>query len=157
MSPWRTIVAGLLGGFIGVRAILCIPTLCADVSADTLTGGRFFLLAPTGRWIVALDGSRAESTGMWFVDGKSRPRLSGGVYNEPGHQGLLGLMQRLNGTAPKVLFREAGTNDSGVLVFKDNPDRDRIVFGLALNDPSEEPFLIAVDHTGHKTRVFGDF
>jgi hypothetical protein len=40
---------------------------------------------------------------------------------------------------------------------KDNRGNDRIVMGLSLGDPGEEPFLATFDKGGAKRMVFGEY
>jgi len=91
-------------------------------------------------------------------DGKYRVQLGsyGDEYSaaERG-QPLIGLFD--NSANLRMLFRLAGKNESPVLIFKDRQHRDRIVFGLGLNDKSEEPFFAYFDKAGKKHLLFGEY
>lgn len=57
----------------------------------------------------------------------------------------------------KMLFRLAGTNQSPVIIMKDNQHRDRVVMGLSLNEAKQEPFLATFDNDGNKKLIYGDY
>lgn len=90
------------------------------------------------------------------MNDKNNMRLSTGIYAENPPLPLLALGPDSPGNAVKGLLRLAGANHSGVVVIKDNPDSDRIVMGLNLSDPAEEPFLVYYGKRGKKT-LFGNF
>jgi hypothetical protein len=103
------------------------------------------------------NGQSAEN--LWGEDGKLRLQL--GTYDgsvSAAEKGLPVMTLYDNHSHLKILLRIAsGRNESPVLVMKDNLDRDRIVMGLSLNGPGEEPFLVYYDNNGGKHAVFGSF
>jgi len=53
----------------------------------------------------------------------------------------------------KLLFRLAGENDSPTIIMKDNRGKDRIVMGLALSHPDQEPYIKFYDKNGKRKNI----
>ncbi len=95
---------------------------------------------------------------LYGEDGKLRLQI--GTYTgevSSSERGLPVIAFSDNQGRLKMLLRIAGQNQSPVLVMKDNHENDRIVLGLSLNNPGEEPFLATFDKNGNKHMVFGDY
>lgn len=88
-------------------------------------------------------------------DGKLRMQMA--TYVAPGEKGLPFLSLSDNSGNIRLLFRLAGKNESPVIIFKDKQHRDRMVFGLGMNDDKEEPFLAYFDAYGQSHTAFGDY
>ena len=92
---------------------------------------------------------------MYGEDGKMRLQM--GTYNAGSERGqpLFGLSDAKGHL--RLLLRLAGTNNSPVLVMKDDAGRDRIVLGLALEKAEQEPFLTVTGNDGKAREIFGEF
>jgi hypothetical protein len=86
--------------------------------------------------------------GQIFYGNDGRIRLQLGTYGAEGERGLplIGLSD--NKGRLRLLLRLFGSNESPVLVMKDNTGRDRLVMGLAFSGPSQEPFIVVTDSKG---------
>lgn len=84
-------------------------------------------------------------------------RLQMGTYSAAGEAGLPLVGLSGNHTNLKMLLRLAGSNESPVLIMKDNQQRDRIVLGLDLSGSGQEPFMAYFDQGGGKHMVFGNY
>lgn len=84
-------------------------------------------------------------------------RLQMGTYPGAGERGqpLVGLSDAKGHL--RLLLRLAGTNNSPVLVMKDDAGRDRVVLGLALEKAEQEPFLTVTGNDGKAREVFGEY
>jgi hypothetical protein len=123
-------VFGIFGGFVG-----CFLFFTAAAYAQSALNTSFLT-------VVGADGQQ---------------RIQAAVYNAPNEAGqpLLGLFD--NSHDLRLLFRLAGGNSSPVIVIKDRNHKDRLVLGLALNDPAQEPFMATFDKNGNKRMVFGNY
>jgi len=141
--------SGLLGGLIGAGLVTGAPVI-AEMFLD---GSRLTVRGSDGR--AFLDAAKLQGPGssLCFFGDKQQAPLCLGIYPENGLP-FIGL-----GENPHVqaLLRLAGSNRSGVLVFKDKGNHDRMILGLALDDPNEEPFLVTFDKAGKKTVHFGNY
>lgn len=162
MSPARRdvlsiLAAGLLGGLLS-SSLVFAPTLAAQDAPQARRAAGVLIrdVGFGGRRGAQLAKLAGEGAGLYFFDEKDHGRLNGGIYPENPALPFLALGPDNATNAVKGLLRLAGPNHSGVVVIKDNADRDRIVLGLGLGDPDEEPFLVYYDKSGKKT-VFGLF
>ena len=150
-------VAGFSGG--AVSSLLLTPTPSAATAAvsSPVTGSNYFLINdvknPKGIEYYVYDGYPAHN--MYAIDGKVR--LQQGLYSKGDEAGLPLLAFWDNAESMRMLFRLAGKNESPVIIMKDRKGADRVVFGLNLNDPSEEPFLALIDEAGKKNVLFGAY
>ncbi len=149
----------LLMSFLGgMSAQILFPLRHAVAqSKDVLRAERLYFTGPDGR-----NGGQ-----VYFVDGSGavislnaadeRQRIQIGTYNGPGEKGLplIGLSD--NSGALRLLFRLAGSNQSPLMIFKDRQGRDRMVIGLGLNDPGEEPFISYIEKDGTKKTLMGAY
>lgn len=150
----RTAFMGFLGG--GLLQILLLsgkPVLA--YMGQTFRGSGFFL-ANGGRASAILEKSPGDGSALFFFNGQGHTRLLGGIYPENPANPLLALTPDDTTTNVKELIRLAGGNQSGVIVIKDKPATDRLVMGLNLDHPDEEPFL-AYFEKGQKKLLFGNF
>lgn len=92
-----------------------------------------------------------------FYGDKGQLRLQLGTYPGEGEKGMPMMGFSDNDGKLKMLFRLAGTNQSPVIIMKDNQQRDRLIMGLGLNDGTQEPFLVTFNKDGAKTLVFGQY
>jgi hypothetical protein len=142
-------MAGVIGGIIGA----CVATGAPVVAQMLLEGHRLTLRGSDGQ--AYLDAAKLSGSGSslcFYANGTKAP-LCLGTYSEDGLP-FIGL-----GENPRVqaILRLAGRNQSGVLVFKDKGNHDRMILGLALDNPNEEPFLVTFDKAGKKTVHFGSY
>lgn len=122
-----------LGGAVG-QVVLALymaqPALAGAASDRQLVSNRMYVMTPEGHM-----------------------RIQAGTYDQAGERGLPVLALSDNRDQIRLLFRLAGTNESPVLVMKDKSGADRLVMGLKLSGPSEEPFLQIVDDRGGRSDV----
>ena len=146
----RYILVGVVGGFIGA----CFATAIPAIAGMMLNGSRLTLYRGNGQsFLDAAEMPGGPGTSLCFYADKGQAPLCLGTYPENGLP-FIGL-----GENPRVqaILRLAGRNKSGVLVFKDKGNHDRMILGLALDDPNEEPFLVTFDKSGKKTVHFGTY
>lgn len=93
------------------------------------------------------------SNRLYVMTPEGRMRIQAGTYEQAGEKGLPVLALSDNKDQIRLLFRLAGSNESPVLVMKDRSGADRLVIGLKMSGPSEEPFLQVVDDRGVRTDV----
>lgn len=144
----RLWMAGIIGGIVGA----CIGMGAPAVANMLLEGHRLTLRDAQGNAFVDAAKLNGPGSVLCFYSDKRTAPLCLGTYPENGLP-FIGL-----GENPRVqaLLRLAGRNRSGVLVFKDKSNRDRMILGLALDDSDEEPFLVTFDRNGKKTVHFGE-
>jgi hypothetical protein len=154
MNGLRMAFFGFLGG--GLLQILLVSggPLLAE-AGRTLRGGTLFI-GHEGRTLAYLEKSAGDGSAFFFFNRRSHSRLLGGIYPENPANPLLALTPDDATSNVKELFRLAGGNHSGVIVIKDKPATDRLVLGLNLGHPDEEPFL-AYWENGQKKLLFGNF
>lgn len=95
-----------------------------------------------------------------FYGEKEALRLQMGTY--PGKEdvkneaGLPFISLTDRGGRVRLLLRLAyGKNESPIMVMKDTKGKDRLLLGLNMNSPEEEPFLTYYDKFGVKHNLFG--
>jgi len=118
----------------------------SDASAaapKVLTAEEFRLVDSTGRITARLTRSGEGTPVLWLFDGKGVARLQAGLYENG--QPLFGLFDE--GGQAVGLFRVAGSKGSPVLVMKAH-GQDRMILGLGMDSPEQDPFLTAVDAKG---------
>jgi hypothetical protein len=99
------------------------------------------------------DGQPGEI--LYGEDGQIRLQL--GTYTAPGERGLPLVALSDNTGHVRALLRLAGDHQSPVLIMKDSSGKDRLVMGLSLTDPAQEPFLAVTDKDGHRKMIFGEY
>jgi hypothetical protein len=57
----------------------------------------------------------------------------------------------------RQLWRLDGSNQTPLLILKDHEEHNRLIFGLDLEDPKEQPFLVWFGKDGKKNTLFGKF
>ena len=147
-------LTSFLGGIVS-QLLICPKSLRAE--SQVIRADRLLVVDNNGQTQGDLT-SIADGGGMLNIyghDGVMRLQLA--VYSASGEQGLPMIGLSDNEGNLRLLFRLAGSNESPVLVFKDKEHRDRIVMGLALDDPNEEPFLATIDKDGNKSMVMGSY
>ena len=65
-------------------------------------------------------------------------------------------MWRRMGSGRTYLASFAAEANSALFLIKDSHDQNRILMGLDLTNPDQEPFLVWYDKTGKKHNAFGD-
>lgn len=146
-----------LFAFIGgaFSNILFVNTQTA--SAETARSKSFFVVydKTNKKGIESYVNKGYPAQNFYASDGKIR--LQQGLYNAPGEDGLPMIGMFDNHQNLKMLFRLAGTNESPVIIMKDDKHNDRLVFGLDLNNPQQEPFMATFDSAGTKKLIFGQY
>lgn len=146
-------VAGMAGSLLvgAVPGRLPNATAQAPAREESVSGLR--LLDSNGRAYARLVSGSGQAAHLTFFDQKGVPLLDLGL----GGDGLpqLSLMSVKNNGKSKFTLKVAGANQSAVLVFKDNKDRERMRMGLDPDAPGEEPFLVYYDRNMTKKVVFG--
>ncbi|QQG35247.1 MAG: hypothetical protein HYS17_06685 [Micavibrio aeruginosavorus] len=148
-------VAGLAGGAAASLLVSPVPSK-ATSSAGTEVSNFFSVydgLNSKGIETYVNNGYPAQN--IYATDGMVR--LQQGLYTQGAEAGLPMVAFWDNGGSMRMLFRLAGGNQSPVIVMKDRVGRDRVVFGLNLNDPAEEPFMAVFDNAGNKKMLFGAY
>lgn len=92
---------------------------------------------------------------MYGEDGQMRIQI--GTYSSAIERGMPLIALSDNTGHVRLLFRLAGDNQSPVMIMKDNMGKDRLIMGLNLTGPTQEPFLETVDKDGKHTSVFGSY
>lgn len=92
--------------------------------------------------------------GQMFFGEDGKPRLELGTYNGAGERGMPVVTLSDNDGHIRMIFRIFGGNQVPVIVMKDNAGRDRLVMGLDLNSPDQEPFLKVTDKDGNTRDIF---
>ncbi len=150
-------VAGFSGGAVSSLLLSPTPSVATAAVSSPVTGSNYFLINdiknPKGIEYYVYDGYPAQN--MYAMDGNVR--LQQGLYSKGDEAGLPLLAFWDNAQSMRMLFRLAGKNESPVIIMKDRKGADRVVFGLNLDDPSEEPFLALIDATGKKNVLFGAY
>ncbi|MCB1782568.1 MAG: hypothetical protein KDI13_01095 [Alphaproteobacteria bacterium] len=150
-----TIIAvfAMLGGAVSNMILVA----SAPVLAEGLKKSSYLLLFDdyNKKGIEAYVYNGYPAQNFYAKDGKIR--LQQGLYNAPGEDGLPMIAMSDNNGDLKMLLRLAGKNESPVIIMKDNQHRDRLVFGLDLNSPAQDPFMAAIDASGRKNLVFGNY
>lgn len=119
-----------------------------------------FFIALVGGFVGAslrIPPAQADSPdAVWIKGPDGRDRVQIATYTAASERGLplVGLFD--NRSQLRLLLRLAGTNESPVIVMKDQRGRDRLVLGLGLNG-SGDPFCSITDTQGRKTDVFGHY
>lgn len=148
------LLMSFIGGF--VSQMIFIP-YSLNASSQVVNADRLLILDPSGQvkgdWVAPNENGAMLM--IYGYDGKMRMQLA--TYSESGERGLPMIGLSDNSGNLRMLFRLAGTNESPVMIFKDKQHRDRIVFGLDLNDKNEEPFLAAFDKDGNKKMLLGSY
>lgn len=129
----RTSLMAFLGGVAAQLALHAFANRPAEAAIEAqIIGQKLYLMTPD-----------------------RKVRIQAGSYEAGAESGLpmIGLNDRKDRL--RVLLRLAGSNESPVLVMKDQQGRDRLVMGLGLNGRGEEPFLITVSADGRASSVFG--
>jgi hypothetical protein len=151
------IAAGLLGGVLSSSIAAGSRLMAQDTPQLIRSAG---LLIPVfdyrGHRAVQAAKLNGDGSGFYFYNAEDHNRLMAGIYPENPAEPLVSLSPDNASNAVKGLLRLAGGNHSGVVVVKDNADHDRVVMGLDLSGPDEEPFLVYFDKSGKKA-VFGRF
>ena len=162
MKAWTKIFILFFGSFLGgmTMTFLLSPQFSLAQELKFLQANRFQLVDAKGQ--ARGEGYVPENSGgifnLYGFDGKMRVQLgsySGDYAAAEKGQPMAGLYD--NHADLRLLLRLAGKNESPVLVMKDKQHRDRIVMGLGLNDPGEEPFLAYFDNAGNKHMVMGSY
>ena len=130
----KQLLSFFLGGIVGGGIGGCLSLAVAAYAQSALTGSY-----------------------LTIVGADRQQRIQAAVYTAPSEAGqpLVGLWD--NDHDLRLLLRLAGSNSSPVIVMKDKNHRDRVVFGLGLNDGAEEPFLATFDKDGRKRLIFGNY
>ncbi len=125
---------------------------------DQSTGAAITSVTPPApNYLELRDGKNKKGITTYVMDGQpgqifygenGQMRLQMGTYSAKGERGLP--LFGLSDTQGKLrlLFRLAGKNESPVIIMKDTNGRDRLVMGLDIDKPSQEPFLVVKDITG---------
>ena len=155
MNKKTTFLYPVLSGFLGASLALYGPPLARDLYAygggAPVRSTSLVLEDAAGRRKITLDRTADGGSSLFFFDSQDRSRMEVGTYGD----GLPFVVLEGEHHTPKALLRMAGPNQSGVLVFKDKHNRDRMILGLDMNDADEEPFLVTFDRKGQRKVVFG--
>ena len=147
-----TLVLGCLGGLLAgsLRSALDSRAEAAppppppkQVSAE-----QFVLVDASGKTLAQLAKSGDGTPCLFLFDKEGKARLQAGVYADG--QPFFGLFDNKNNAVG--LFRVAGTQGSPVLVLKAG-GRDRMIVGLGMSDPAQEPFIEYFDAKGEKREL----
>ena len=153
------LAVGFLGGFLA--SLAGHPAFLARAETyleDTVLGPIYEITDSEGRKALSFgETSGGEgSGGFWFFDHGGHVRLSGCVF-PGGELSCIGLMSPNVDINPKVFMRLDGTNQNGMLFFKNSRDQHRIDLGVDINDADENPYLVYFNREGKKHSVFGQF
>jgi hypothetical protein len=148
-SQAATLVLGLLGGLAGgsLRSGLEKRAEAAPPPGPQkqVSAEQFVLVDANGKTLAQLAKSGEGSPCLFVFDKEGKIRLEAGVYGDG--QPFFGLFDaKYNALG---LFRVAGSQGSPVLVLKAG-GRDRMIVGLGMNDPAQEPFVEYYDVKGEK-------
>jgi len=145
--------SGMIGGMLGA-VLVGGAGLAAVEHYGPLRGNGLTLFTAEGRrYLQITKGTDGQSSAVFFMDGKGRSRMELGLYED----GLPSVALEGENHTVKALLRMAGVNQSGVLVFKDKQNRDRMILGLDMSAADEQPFLVTFDPAGHKKVIFGRY
>jgi hypothetical protein len=146
-SHAAALALGCLGGLIGgsLRSALEPRAALAAPPPKQVTAEAFVLVDANGKTTAQLDHSAVGSPCLTFFDSSGHQRLQAGLYADG--VPYLGLVDAKTGAVG--LFRVAGSQGSPVLVLKAG-GRDRMIIGLGMNDPAQEPFIEYFDAKGEK-------
>lgn len=146
-SHVATLVLGCLGGFLGgsLRSAVAPRAEAAPPAQKQVSAEQFVLVDASGKTMAQLAKTGEGTPCLFLFDREGHARLQAGVYGD----GLpfFGLFDAKNNAIG--LFRVAGSQGSPVLVLKAG-GRDRMIVGLGMNDPGQEPFIEYVDAKGEK-------
>jgi len=120
--------------------------------AEAVSGTEFDLIGPDGKLAAQLGMAKEGAPCLWLMDNQGRARLNLCLYPENGFAPGVVLMDEKGEAAG--LFRLAGIHQSPVLVFKSNGG-DRMMMGLDINEPAQDPFLTIVGQAGNKLTSLG--
>ncbi|MCM2344326.1 MAG: hypothetical protein NDJ24_07175 [Alphaproteobacteria bacterium] len=148
-------VAGLAGGAAASLVFSPVPSKATDSVAGEVTNFFSVYDGLNSKGIETYVNNGYPAQNIYAMDGMVR--LQQGLYTQGAEAGLPMVAFWDNGGSMRMLFRLAGGNQSPVIVMKDRTGRDRVVFGLNLNDPAEEPFMALFDKTGAKKTLFGSY
>jgi hypothetical protein len=151
---WRSAIVGLFGGLLLQLALLNGRTLRASLGEWIRGSGLVLHSGDSGRAVV--QKAAGDGSALFFLNTGGNARLQAAIYPETPANPLLALSPDDRTSNVKGLLRLAGGNHSGVVVLKDKPAGDRLVLGLNLNHPDEEPFL-AYWENGRRKLLFGSF
>lgn len=95
--------------------------------------------------------------GIVFYGEEGNMRMQQGTYTDKGERGMPFMSLNDKRGRVRMLFRLYGENESPVIIFKDNAGRDRMVLGLALKGPDQEPFLATKDKSAKGIDFIGEY
>jgi hypothetical protein len=146
----KSAATGFAGGMLGALLVAASP---AGAQLSALLGDHLSLRDAHGRRYIDAAKSAGGGHAIFFLDGQDRSRMEVGLYDD----GLPMVVLESQQHTAKAILRLAGSNHSGVLVFKDKQNRDRMILGLDMNGLDEQPFLVTFDAQGRKKVVFGAY
>lgn len=149
------VVAGLAGGAAASLLLAPVPSKATDSVEGEVSNFFSVYDGLNSKGIETYVNNGYPAQNIYAMDGMVR--LQQGLYTQGAEAGLPMVAFWDNGGSMRMLFRLAGGNQSPVIVMKDRQGRDRVVFGLNLNDPAEEPFMAVVDKAGTKKMLFGAY
>lgn len=138
--------AGALGGMLSLW-------LGAQTSSTVVNGLR--LVDGSGQPYAEITKSSTQAAQLTFYNASGKALLKVGL----GPDGLpqIALLSAKGASAPKLVMKLEGENQSAMIIWKDNHAKDRMIMGLDPTSQTEDPFLITYDRDGKKTAIFGDY
>ncbi len=139
-----SITSGFFGGLLTLLLLGATPLREKVISAE-----EFRLVDSNGKTKAQFTKSQEGSPALFFFDNDGHSRLEVGLYPD----GLPMIILLDEQHRAQGILRLAGGMKAPVLVFKSNGN-DRMILGLSMDQPSQDPFGIYYDSNGAKHDIF---